>query len=630
MQPIENWNDLLCSLRGADDYFLLESNLVSPAERLNYLFIDPVGEVVARGAGEVEAAFERIEEGVADGLYAAGFFLYELGYCFESVFAAPAPHPLPLLHVGLYRDPAIFDAGSGEWVAGGPPARLAPGGAKTSPKYAVSDLVISETRPAYERKIEAVKRFIEQGDTYQINYTVRLDFAFEGDPLGLYLLLRDRQKVPYAAIWRRGAMSVLSFSPELFFRISGDEIETRPMKGTVPRGADGREDDELAEFLRGDEKNRAENLMIVDLLRNDLGRVCAEGAVSVPHLFRIEKYETLYQMTSTVRGRLGPDVSLRRLFGSLFPSGSVTGAPKISSMSIIRELESRPRSIYTGAIGFIAPMRREAVFNVSIRTIMIDGGRGEIGIGGGIVYDSRPESEWREALLKANFLLTALPETPARDLSLIETILWTADGGFFLLRLHLERLQKSAKHFGIPCDPSAAERALGGAVADLPPGSPPQRVRMLVSTRGVISVERRPLDPLPPGVTPPRCTLSSKTVLSNNPFLHHKTTMRDFYNAEHAAYAAEGFFDVVFLNERGEATEGAISNVLVKSGGGLLTPPLSSGLLDGVFRRWLLETGEAAERVLYPRDLEEAETVFLCNSVRGLVRVEYETPDFMR
>lgn len=619
------WDSFLYSLEGEDNYFFLETNLPSDREVRSYLFLNPIEEIDVSAPGEAAAAFARIEEGVEGGLYAAGLFSYELGYCLDEAFEPPPAGPFPLMSVGLYRDPGVYDVRRGEWEGDVPRIGDATSRTPRPGMFSVSEPAISETYPVYERNIREVKRLIERGDTYQINYTVRLDFFLKGNSLGLYLDLRQRQKVAYSGMWRRGDMSVLSFSPELFFRIEGGEIEVRPMKGTAPRGAADAEDAEITRFLESDTKNRAENIMIVDLLRNDLGRVSEKGSVSVPRLFEVEKYETLFQMTSTVKAKLASDSGMLRIFSSLFPSGSVTGAPKISSMRIIRSLEKRPRGIYTGAIGFIAPKRRKAVFNVSIRTVSVTGCRAEMGIGGGIVYDSTPESEWREALLKADFLLAGLPEMTPRDFSLIETFLWTQDGGLFLEKPHFERLARSAKYFGFNYDERTARVSIKAAVADAQPGGGNLRVRLLLDRDGSVSVSINPAAKSTPGVTP-RFTLSDKTVLSANPFLRHKTTVRDFYEEERTTYEKRGFFDVVFMNERAELTEGTITNLFVRIDGRLCTPPAESGLLEGVFRRHLLETGEASERVLYTRDLDAADEILLCNSVRGLFRVEFVKP----
>jgi para-aminobenzoate synthetase / 4-amino-4-deoxychorismate lyase len=615
------WDDLLPSFAGRDDILFLETRLTSDGEHLNYLFLNPTDEIIVRTPEETPDAFDRMERAVRDGLYAAGFFSYELGYCLdEGVFEPPAPQSFPLLHIGLYSDPAVFDTAAGKWVSSRPPENICYTGKAAQPIFSISEPVVNETINSYEQKIAEIKRLIERGDTYQINYTVRLNFGFAGNPLGLYLYLREKQKTAYSAFWRAGPRSILSFSPELFFRIADGAIEARPMKGTIGRGVDAEEDLSLAEFLRNDEKNRAENVMIVDLLRNDLGRTAAPRSVSTTRLFNIERYETLHQMTSTVTARLDPGTSPRGLLASLFPCGSVTGAPKISSMKIIRELERGPRGIYTGAIGFIGPAMRRAAFNVSIRTVRIDGGQGELGIGGAIVYDSGAREEWNEALLKGKFFISSFSDVKPSDFSIIETMFWQPEEGFSLIDLHLDRLMRSARRFGFTCDTDAIRDRLDDAVKN---DSAPARVRLLLSPRGEISVAANVFIPGPADMSL-RCAFSSYSVISTNPFLQHKTTLRTFYDSQHAEFARRGFFDVIFTNERGEVTEGTITNVLAKFGNELFTPPLECGLLPGVYRRYLLEAGIVREKTLYPSDLDAAEEILLCNSVRGAVKVTLE------
>jgi para-aminobenzoate synthetase/4-amino-4-deoxychorismate lyase len=626
MSNHDEWNRAVLALAGRTDYFLLETNLVNDTERHNYLFLEPEDIVTISAGEDTGPAFERLEAAVNGGLYAAGYFAYELGYCLEDKFDPPGAYPLPLLHMGLYRDPYIFDAAAGKWLHGRAPQVQDP--PPPPPDFAISDPVLNETWPVYKKNIEEVKHRIELGDTYQINYTLRINFDLHGDPLGLYLHLRNKQKVSYSGILRSGDASVLTLSPELFFRVKGGAVEVRPMKGTAPRGKDSAEDESLKDFLHNDVKNRAENVMIVDLLRNDLGRVSVEGSVNVPSLFDVEPYETLYQMTSTVKSELKPDVSLRKLFASIFPSGSVTGAPKISSMQIIRELESAPRGVYTGSVGFIGPEKKDMVFNVAIRTVASMGGEAEMGIGGGIIYDSEPDSEWKEALLKGNFLLGALGEIGPREFSLIETMLWSRERGYFLAQLHLERLMFSADHFGFACDVPDIGKRLAEYAAAMPEGAPPQRVRLLLQKDGTVSIEHSAIEP-DFSSTLPWCTISSLSTLSYNEFLRHKTTVREFYNKAYRAFYNAGYTDLIFMNERGELTEGCITNLILEIGGERFTPPLHSGVLDGVMRRHLLQDGQIRERILYPEDLGVASRVFLCNSVRGVYEVTMRIPRFL-
>ncbi|WP_158788113.1 aminodeoxychorismate synthase component I, partial [Granulicella sp. L46] len=505
----------------------------------------------------------------------------------------------------------------------------------------------------YLAAIEKIKAYIAAGDTYQVNFTDAITFPTTLSPATLFTTLSQNQSVAYAAYLNLGPQSILSFSPELFFRIEADpdgstnKITTRPMKGTMPRGLDTTEDTAAALALQRDEKNRAEHVMIVDLLRNDLGRISLPGSVHVDDLFAVERYQTLLQMTSTISATLRPRTTFYDIFAAMFPCGSVTGAPKIRTMQIIRELEAHPRGVYTGAIGFIAP-DRSATFSVAIRTLVLHNNEAHMGVGGGIVADSVPADEHREALLKASFLTRT-----HQPFELIETILF--DQHYARLPLHLDRLESSAHYFDFLCDRTSVEAQLRAFAHFLDPRHP-HRVRLLLVPDGTASITAQPLADSPQGtcfsfchslresavVSPGHESIDSATALapdppaitvtlsphhtnSADPFLRHKTTNRNLYNEELTRVRAEGFDEVLFLNERGELTEGAISNLFVEilgdpaGAGKLLTPPLSSGVLPGVMRRHLLETfPEAEERALTLADLEPPNTLWLCNSVRGL------------
>jgi para-aminobenzoate synthetase / 4-amino-4-deoxychorismate lyase len=388
------------------------------------------------------------------------------------------------------------------------------------------------------------------------------------------------------------------------------------MKGTMMRGRDSAEDAEAALRLQNDEKNRAEHVMIVDLLRNDLGRICAMGSVHVEDIFSVEKYRTLFQMTSTISGTLRRGVGYYDIFRSMFPSGSITGAPKIRTMQIIRELEQKAREVYTGAIGFISP-DRTSIFNVAIRTLVLKGDRARMGVGGGIVADSHPSDEYQECLLKASFLVRSQP-----SFQLVETMLW--DHRFAFLTMHLDRMESSASYFDFPFDRASITSQLLEQANRFPAGER-YRVRLLLDSAGKITVTSTTL--LREGAMA-YVRLSSERTSSEDVFLRHKTTCRDRYERLHAEARADGFDEILFLNEKEEVTEGAISNLFILSEGRLFTPPLSSGLLPGVFRRHLLEIDATAEeRVLTVQDLESADGVFLCNAVRGMRQVAFLSLD---
>jgi len=534
----------------------------------------------------------------AEGFHVAGFLSYELGLLFEERLSPLLPEEVgfPLLWFGIFGEPArLSQKEAADWLD-----------SHAGEEATLSEVAFSLSREAYGTAFRRLKDYIAAGDVYQVNLTLRQRFSFSGDPVALYRRLCRSQPVGHGALIATGEHHILSLSPELFIERRGDEIRTRPMKGTAPRGRFPEEDREIAEALLASEKAQAENLMIVDLLRNDLSRIALPGSVAVPRLFDTETYRSFHTLTSTVSGRLVPETGLDAILPALFPCGSVTGAPKIRAMEIIKELETGPRWLYCGSIGHVAP-DGDFSFNVAIRTATIDrNGRGEIGTGGGIVADSDEEAEYREALLKLRFL-----EEPGGPFGLIETLLW--DGRqFILLDRHLGRLARSASHFGFVHDSENVRRALDEAVSGR---SVPLRVRLVLGEDG-ITTGATPLAPMH-GL---RFTLAGERVNSADALLFHKTTRRDFYDRTRAAEAAaHGVDETVFLNERGELTEGSFTNLFLRSSGRLLTPALSCGLLPGTLREELLATGKVEEAVLTISDLEAAEAIFLGNSVRDLL-----------
>jgi para-aminobenzoate synthetase/4-amino-4-deoxychorismate lyase len=572
----------------------------------SYLFVEPQEFLAARSLEDLPVLFGRIDAWRREGLHVAGFLTYECGYAFEARLRPlfRPPRGLPLAWFGAYAAPLIFDHRTGE---GGLPDLVRP----PAEGFSLGAFRLDTTHEEYAEKVARIRELIARGDTYQVNLTSRLLFEHGGSATSLFAALTARQKVAYAAFVHLPEAKILSFSPELFFRLDGGRIETRPMKGTAPRGLDAAEDARLRAWLRTDPKNRSENVMIVDLLRNDLAKVSAVGSVRTESVFEVEPYETLFQMTSTVRGDLLPETSVASLLAALFPSGSITGAPKLRTMEIIRELEGTPRGIYTGALGFLTPSG-EGTFSVAIRTMVLDeSGRGEMGVGSGIVYDSEAPREYEECLLKARFLTDA-----AAPIELFETLLF--EDGYFLLDHHLDRLRAAAAHFGFPFDEPGARRALEAHASALAPGEA-FRVRLVLGPDGGTTLMSAVLDD--EGEDGTVC-LAAERVHSGNPLLGFKTTKRELFARLYEEARAAGHVDAILLNERGEVTEATRSNVFVRMGGKLLTPPLGSGLLPGVLRRHLLETEPGAEeRVLTPRDLIAAEGVFLGNSVRGLRQV---------
>ncbi|MGQ9499967.1 MAG: aminodeoxychorismate synthase component I [Dissulfurimicrobium sp.] len=609
-------------LREQDPVVFLETGLMTNDERTTYLFQRPLKIITAYSLEDVEGLYNQIEEAISRGLYIAGWWCYELGYAMEPrlrrLLDVKRPD-LPLAWLGVFDAPLIFEHGMDD----GP--YICYPGAESG--FKINDLEIDTAKDAYVLAVSRIKEFIAAGHTYQVNYTVRGRFDFNGDPVGLYLALRARQATPYSAFIRAGKTSVLSFSPELFLRRDECDILMRPMKGTAKRGKTVQEDIEIANWLKADAKNRAENVMIVDLIRNDLGRISGSRDVRVDDFLRIERYETLFQMTSTVRSTIPQTTPWSEIFQALFPSGSVTGAPKLRTMEIISELETSPRGIYTGAIGFISPGGK-AVLNVAIRTVVLNGGKGEIGIGSGITMDSNPAAEYDECLLKSKFLINCLGKTckamqqaPPVDFSLVETMRLD-DKGYALLERHLERLLTSAHYFSFRCDIVAIKDRLFELVKDIGVGEDTHyKVRLLLERSGDFSIDYSRIE-LASGRA--KVALSEISVDSSDIFLYHKTTFRPIYEMEHERASAKGLFDYIFINERGELTEGTITNIFLETDDGLFTPPVSCGLLNGTLRMELVESGKVAEKIMYPFDLMYARAIYAGNSVRGLVRVALE------
>ncbi|MGO9114507.1 MAG: aminodeoxychorismate synthase component I [Thermoguttaceae bacterium] len=539
---------------------------------------------------EVMPCLRRVDHLVqSQGLHAAGFISYEAAPAFDRALSVREASGFPLLWFGLF--PAV------EMIV--------------LPSFDSTRLMLdapwqpSVTADEYAHVIARLRDAIAAGETYQVNYTFRLKQPANRDPWNLFRNLVAAQPPPYAAYIETDRYAICSASPELFFDLDGPRIASRPMKGTIARGRWQEEDLARARELAASEKNRAENAMIVDMMRNDLGRIARVGSVQVSDLFRVERYPTLWQMTSCISAETS--AGLAEIFAATFPCASITGAPKASTMRIIAQNETEPRRIYTGSIGWIAPGRR-AQFNVAIRTVLIDKARreAEYGVGGGVVWDSTPQGEYEECLLKARILRTRQPE-----FSLLESLLWTPDGGYFCLSEHLRRLRDSAEYFGFPrCDETAAIE-LAALAARLP--AAPHKIRLLVARDGKISSQSEPIrdeefsDPV-------RLELAAEPIDASDVFLYHKTTHREVYATARTG-CREGD-DVLLYNQRGDITETIRGNIVVRCGRDLWTPPVPCGLLAGTYRAQLLAEGKIYERVVPLEMLPKCDELIFINSVR--------------
>jgi para-aminobenzoate synthetase / 4-amino-4-deoxychorismate lyase len=555
-------------------------------------FQNPISIITATKIEDVLPSFQLVQEAVEQGYYAAGFLSYESAPAFDSAFIVREGGSFPLLWFGIFSDPdrEILNS-TGE--------------------YSVGEWKPSITLEEYNPAITSIKNSIQSGITYQTNYTIRLHSSFTGDGLAFYTRLKKAQNSNYCAYIHTGDQSILSASPELFFHLNNGKITTKPMKGTIQRGTSSEEDAANANWLLHSEKNRAENLMIVDLLRNDLGMIAKSGSVNVEKLFEIEKYPTVHQMTSTISAQVSETTNIVDIFKALFPCGSITGAPKISTMNIIAELENEPREVYCGAIGYITP-KKEAIFNVPIRTVLIDQKteKAVYGVGGGVTWDSTTEGEYLEILAKAKLL-----EENPNEFLLLESLLLD-NGDYFLLEEHVKRLENSAQYFGFPIEEERLLKSLHEYSFSNQHGL--IKVRMLLAKNGVFTVEGQPITQQD---TMLKVSIAKEPVDKRNIFLYHKTTNRDIYAKFQKQMPAEAF-DILLWNSEGELTEFTNGNVVLELDGTLWTPPVRSGLLAGTFRDRLVESGEIHEKILTQSDLKQATRIWFINSVRKWRQVQ--------
>jgi para-aminobenzoate synthetase / 4-amino-4-deoxychorismate lyase len=587
----------------------------SPTGESWLLYTSPRESLEARRLDEVLPLLSRVARATRAGQHAAGFLSYEAAPAFDPSFVTPPPGNLPLAWFGIYDPPIRLPQlpSRPDGAPGGPPPTAAEA---TLPAWSPS-----ESDAEHRAAVEQIRALIAAGDVYQVNYTHRLRSRLTESPWDLFQRLVFGQGGRYAAWVALDQHLLCSASPELFFRLEGEQIESRPMKGTAPRGRSSGEDELLGRGLIASAKDRAENLMITDMVRNDLGRIAETGSVRVDALWELERYETVWQLTSTVRARTRAPIV--EIFRALFPGASITGAPKIRAMEIIAALEREARGIYTGCIGRIGP-GPTACFNLAIRTAVVarSTGEAEYGTGGGIVWDSEAEREREECRHKARLL--AVPARP--EFQLFETLRWSAAGGVFLRELHLHRLGASARYFGFRFDPAEASAALDGQVVRLAAGArvafapDPNRwrVRLFLDRDGTLSTDAAPLPRTHEVWT---IALSKDPVDERDPFLFHKTTHREPY--DRARRDRPGTDDVLLWNRRGELTESTRANVALWLDGIWVTPALDSGLLPGTLRQALLARKRLREAVVTVKDLARAGRIVLFNSLRGVARVRW-------
>lgn len=585
-------------------FFLMDDWNNQTHQGMTWIFTQPLRIIMAQSAEEILPALHQAETFLDGGYYVAGYLAYDAGFYLEESIQSRHDCQIPLLWMGVYATAASIKYDEADWQLSTQPEKLSP-----------SELNCSDSD--YLECIHKIKKYIAAGDVYQVNYTCKLKFQSPTSAWILFKRLRHSHPVCHSAYLDMGDHQILSLSPELFLRKQGNKLQTRPMKGTLSRGKSVAEDNQKAQFLREDAKNRAENLMIVDLMRNDLGRLCPYGKVSVPSLFKIEKYPTVFQMTSLVEGELYPKLPLTEVMRATFPPGSVTGAPKIRAMQIIDELEKESRGIYCGTMGFFKP-DGDFLLNVAIRTILQTGSQCELGVGSGIISDSMAESELKETLLKGSFIHTP----KLHSFQLLETLGFQGGQGYLFLEEHLDRMIQSADYFGwklIKADIRESLNQLAQRELSFHSNSFSCKIRLLVSSLGKMTLSWAPLEDKPS--EPVKLWLSENHQDPEDIFLYHKTTHRWTYDQELRRARERGYYEVIYQNLRGKLSEGSFTNLFFKVDGEWITPPVSSGLLPGIGRQNAIQQGKVSEKLITLQDLQRVQAIEIINSVRGRIPV---------
>jgi para-aminobenzoate synthetase/4-amino-4-deoxychorismate lyase len=575
-------------------------------DSFSYLFKNPNIIITAKNQDELINSFDLMEIQLKKGRIGYGFLKYEAGYYLENKF----------LKFRNYKDSTLlkfyfFDKEEVKKIKSSE-IEFTPGGFEK--KFKISSVTQNKSEKEFMNDIHRIKYFIEKGDTYQVNYTIKCKFKFEGSYSSLFKSLLFNQSAEFTALINDGENLIISVSPELFFSTDGNKIICKPMKGTIKRGINPADDLLLNNILQSDEKFHAENLMILDLLRNDLGRISKFNSVRVKHLYKAEKYESLFQLISEVRANLRDNISWREIFAGLFPCGSVTGAPKIRTMEIINDLEKENRGLYTGTIGLLE--QNKAVFSVAIRTLTIDKktGSGQLGIGSGITWDSDPASEYKETLLKSKFLTE-----PDDYFELFETML-IEHKEIFLLDYHLERLRQSASYFMFIYNETNLFNELPHLFLKVEPNKK-YRLRLTLNKWGSSNFD---LTDFPLAINHKKIIISKNKISTGNRFQYFKTSNRKMFDDEYKYYSNLGYIDVIFFNEANYLAEGAITNVFIRKENTWFTPSLDCGVLPGVYRRYFLEKNpsNALEKKITYKEFLEADEIMLTNSLRGEIKID--------
>lgn len=565
-------------------------------ESKSYLFLNTSNVLISKNHDELIKNLDLTQNIIKQG--GNGFIIipYEFGYEFEKKFDFNNQKEYSKIY--LYNEIEVFNSNEIEIDS------------SFNNKYEINNFSLNVEKDRYIESIQKIKNYISEGDTYQVNYTIKGKFNFEGDVVSLFNNLIFNQSASYICLLNLGDTIIISLSPELFFEIEGNNIKSKPMKGTIKRGIFFTEDIKQKNSLALSEKNKAENLMIVDLIRNDLGRISKFGTVNVESLFEIEKYESLYQMTSTVTGELKDNIKLIDVIKNIFPCGSITGAPKLRTMEIIKELEKENRGLYTGSIGLL--LNSKYTFNIPIRTIELKGSEGKIGLGSGIVWDSIPEKEYEETLLKADFLLK-----PDNYFDLFETIL-IENGKPFLLNYHIDRLSSSADYFLFKFNKDDFYELIENIIHNLSYNKK-YKLKLMLNKWGKLNFTTEEIQK---DINNVIVNLSKVPINSKSRFQFFKTTNRKLYDEQTKQNSVNNIYETIFLNENGFITEGCITNIMILKDNVWFTPPIEEGILPGVYRKHLLiSRNDIKEKHISLNELLEADDIILINSVRKEIKV---------
>lgn len=584
--------------------FILLENRKSEGAASSMLFTNYQAEVHCLQPEKLSENFAKLADLQRQGFYLVGYVSYEAAYALDDIIHLPIEHDFPLLHFMAFKhcqkltQPEVADY-------------LQKQIAHPEQEAFLYDIQFGFAKENYFPKIDQIKEHIRNGDTYQVNFTGKYNFKTQGNPIKLYQHLRERQPVEYSALFHLQNHQILSLSPELFFKKTGDSMLTKPMKGTMPRSSCAQADRANKEFLTNDPKQIAENVIIVDLVRNDMSRIALPGSVTVPKLFQVESFKTVHQMVSFIEAKVDPAISFETIIRGIFPCGSITGAPKRRTMQIIHELEAAPRKVYTGAIGYITP-ENDMCFNVPIRTLLLKNNRGELGVGGGIVHDSYAEDEYKEAKLKAKFITGV-----GVDFNLIECFLYNQNYGFRYLSEHLDRLQHSAKIFGFKCH---AEKIISELNQLQLPSNQDYKIRIELDYSGEFAISYQPIkvrlnpDPLKIRI------YEATPIDQQNILFQHKTTaksVRGFYQKVYDDLVKfDDIYDAIFVNQKGQITEGSKTNIYIENEQGIFTPPVESGALPGIFRKITLQKNPRIQIAPITVDqLQNAKAIYISNSI---------------